>query len=148
MIGDASVYNVLLSCWNNEWSFWTEAWSFFCFSQALFPQRMAWSMFSSLALTDFFQLEFSVNCQIIWLPQMSPLEIWGRGIRVCATWHCKGYLKCIYFLSCYFLKSVFIGGCAGSLLLCAGLLYLRALGAVLHCGFLIVLASLVAEHRL
>ena len=58
---------------------------------------MARSMFSCLALTDFFRLEFSVNCQIIWLPQMSPLEIWGRGIRVCATWHCKGYLKCIYF---------------------------------------------------
>ena len=38
----------------------------------------------------------------------------------------------IFFL--YFLINLFIFGCFGSLLLCAGFLCLRRAGATLHCG--------------
>ena len=58
-------------------------------------------------------------------------------------------ITCKFFIKFSFLK-IYLFGCAGSLLLHAGFLYLQRAGllCVVVCGLLIVVASLVAEPRL
>ena len=59
-------------------------------------------------------------------------------------------LSSIFFNSKFFKNYLFILGYTGSLLLCAGFLWLLQAGATLCCGgqVFIAVASLVVEHRL
>ena len=56
----------------------------------------------------------------------------------------------IPFFFKFYLNFIFIFGCLGSSLLCAGFLWLRRAGVLFVAvrGLLIAVASLVAEHRL